>query len=99
MRLTVKTLTTVFVSPLLLVMPLLLVITGCARDGNLKAFAYEVIRATNNVQQPGVGETNTNEWDYREYEQKRAEAMRDSEAESHDANQPPEWLIAPDLSR
>ncbi len=73
--------------------------TGCARDGNLKAFAYEAIRATNNVQQSGVGETSANEWDYREYEQKRAEAMRDSEAGNHDVDQSPEWLIAPNLSR
>jgi len=76
-----------------LVLPLLFAIAGCARDGNHKEAAYEAIRAAYNVQQTGIGEEKTNEWSYREYEQKRAEAMR--EDERRDSEQPPEWLIDP----
>ena len=72
----------------------LVVLSGCARDGNLKEAVYETIRAANNVQNPAAGTEKHNELSYREYELKRDEAMRDDDASSKPSHSP-EWLIDP----
>jgi len=76
---------------------LLLMVAGCARDGNLKEAAYETVRGINNMHQPAApGESRQNEWSYREYEQKRSEMQGDGD-HVRDGGQPqhPEWLIDP----
>lgn len=85
---------------LLVLLAVLSVMAGCARDGNLKEAAYETIRGINNMQQPGVGETHENEWNYREYRKKRAPLLGESvdDRKTNDEHQPPpapEWLIDP----
>jgi len=75
---------------------LLLVVAGCAREGNLKEAAYETVRGINNMHQPaGPGENRQNEWSYREYEQKRSEVQDDGDHLRGDQPQHPEWLIDP----
>jgi len=75
---------------------LLLVVTGCARDGNLKEAAYETVRGINNMHQPAApGENRQNELSYREYEQKRSEVQDDGGHVRSDQPQHPEWLIDP----
>lgn len=77
------------------IISLMLGMVGCARDGNIKEVAYEVIRGANNMHQPGVGENQANELSYREYEQQRREAMHQDEVSDKTGKQPPAWLIEP----
>jgi len=75
---------------------LLLAAVGCARDGNFKAAAYETVRGINNMHQPAApGENRQNEWNYRQYEQKRSEVLDDGDRVRDDQPQHPEWLIDP----
>jgi hypothetical protein len=75
---------------------LLLMVAGCARDGNFKEAAYETVRVINNMHEPAApGENRQNEWNYREYEQKRSEVQDDHDRVRDDQPQHPEWLIGP----